>query len=173
MPPGNTLAPVEDIATRIHTIRGQRVMLDSDLAALYGVTTRRLNEQVKRNQHRFPPDFMFQLSANEVTSLISQIATSKRGRGGRHKLPYAFTEHGAVMLASVLNSPIAVAASIQVVRAFVQLRGVLASHKELARRLDEMEGKYDAQFKVVFQAIRELMQPPPTPRKQIGFQRSP
>ena len=148
-------------------------MLDSDLATLYGVSTRRLNEQVKRNRHRFPPDFMFRLSAAEVTSLISQIATSNKGRGGRHKLPYAFTEHGAVMLASVLNSPVAVAASIQVVRAFVQLRGVLAAHKDLARRLDEMEGKYDAQFKVVFQAIRELMEPPAPPSKQIGFGQRP
>ncbi len=172
MPPGRALAPVEDIAARIHTIRGQRVMLDSDLAALYGVTTSRLNEQVKRNRHRFPPDFMFQLTRQDVTNLISQFATSSSRHGGRHKSPYAFTEHGAVMLASVLNSPIAVAASIQVVRAFVQLRGVLASHRELARRLDALESRYDAKFRVVFQAIRQLMEPPTPPAKQIGFRQA-
>lgn len=144
-------------------------MLDYDLASIYGVTTARLNEQVKRNRRRFPPDFMFRLTRREVTNLISQFATSSLGHGGRHKPPSVFTEHGAVMLASVLNSPIAVAASIQVVRAFVQLRGVLASHKELARRLDELESRYDSQFKAVFQAIRELMEPLPAPRKQIGF----
>jgi hypothetical protein len=169
MSPGASLVPVADIATRIHTIRGQRVMLDYDLASIYGVTTARLNEQVKRNRRRFPPDFMFRLTRREVTNLISQFATSSLGHGGRHKPPNVFTEHGAVMLASVLNSPIAVAASIQVVRAFVQLRGVLASHKELARRLDELESRYDSQFKAVFQAIRELMEPLPAPRKQIGF----
>ncbi len=163
------LIRVEDIAHRIHTIRGQRVMLDADLAALYGVTTGRLNEQVRRNLTRFPADFTFQLTRDEVTSLISQFAISKPGRGGRHKLPQAFTEHGAVMLASVLNSPAAVAASIQVVRAFIQLRGLLASHQELVRRLDELEAKYDSQFRAVFQAIRELMQPTAPPRKQIGF----
>lgn len=168
----HALVPVADIAAKIHTIRGQRVMLDSDLAALYGLTTARLNEQVKRNLARFPPDFMFHLSRHEVTSLISQFAISKPGRGGRQKLPYAFTEHGAVMLASVLNSPAAIGASIQVVRAFIQLRGLLASHRELARRLDELENKYDSQFKVVFRAIRELMEPPPPPRKQIGFKPS-
>ncbi len=169
MAPGTGLAPVDGIAAKIHTVRGHRVMLDSDLAALYGVTTARLNEQVKRNLPRFPPDFMFALTRNELTNLISQFATSSSRHGGRHKLPNAFTEHGAVMLASVLNSPIAVAASIQVVRAFVQLRGVLASTKELAHRLDELESRYDAKFRVVFQAIRELMEPPPPPRKQIGF----
>jgi len=114
---------------------------------------------------------MFQLTRDEVTSLISQIAISKPGRGGRQKLPYVFTEHGAMMLASVLNSPVAVAASIQIVRAFIQLRGLLASQRELVHRLDELEARYDSQFKVVFQAIRELMQPPAPSRKRIGFQR--
>ncbi len=163
------LVPVEDIAYRIHTIRGQRVMLDSDLAALYAVTTGRLNEQVRRNLGRFPADFMFTLTRRELTNMISQNAISSGGHGGRRRTPRAFTEHGAVMLASVLNSPVAVAASIQVVRAFIQLRGLLASHQELVRRLDELEGKYDSQFRVVFQAIRELMQPPAPPPKRIGF----
>jgi hypothetical protein len=147
-------------------------MLDSDLAALYGVTTKRLNQQVHRNNDRFPGDFMFQLTAQEAENLKLQTATSRLGWGGRRKPHNVFTEHGAVMLASVLNSPAAIAVSIQVVRAFIQLRGLLASHRELARRLDELESKYDSQFKVVFQAIRELMEPPVAPRKQIGFHRS-
>jgi hypothetical protein len=172
MAPTTALETVPDIASRIHTVRGQRVMLDSDLAAIYRLPTGRLNEQFRRNRTRFPGDFAFRLTHEEAARLRSQFAISKKGRGGRRYLPYAFTEHGAVMLASVLNSPTAVAASIQVVRAFVQLRGVLASHKELARRLDELESRYDAKFKVVFQAIRELMEPPRPPRKQIGFQPS-
>lgn len=147
-------------------------MLDSDLAAIYGVTTKQLNQQVRRNTGRFPSDFAFDLTRQEAQALRSQIVTSKPGRGGRRHLPRAFTEHGAVMLASVLNSPAAIATSIQVVRAFIQLRGVLATHGELARRLDELESKYDSQFKVVFRAIRELMEPPAPPRKQIGFQPS-
>lgn len=145
-------------------------MLDADLARLYGVTTARLNEQVKRNRDRFPADFMFQLTPAEFAGLKSQIAISNRGRGGRRKRPYAFTEHGAVMLASVLNTPIAVEASIMVVRAFVQLRSMLAAHEELARKLDALERKYDTQFRVVFDAIRELMPPSGTPKpKRIGF----
>ena len=139
---------------------------------MYGVTTTRLNQQVTRNAARFPADFMFRLTRTELTNMMSQIATSSSVWGGRRKPPNAFTEHGAVMLASVLNSPAAIAASIQVVRAFIQLRGLLASHRELARRLDELENKYDSQFKVVFRAIRELMEPPPPPRKQIGFKPS-
>lgn len=144
-------------------------MLDSDLAELYGVTTGRLNEQVSRNRERFPSDFAFQLTQQEFARLMSQIAISKKGRGGRRKLPYAFTEHGAVMLASVLNSPIAVQASIQVVRAFIRLRELLVSHKELAKRLDELEAKYDKQFAAVFEAIRQLMTPPNEPRREFGF----
>ena len=169
MSPTSALTTVPDIASRIHTVRGQRVMLDSDLAAIYGVTTKRLNQQVSRNADRFPADFIFRLTREEAANLRLQFATSSSEWGGSRYLPREFTEHGAVMLASVLNSQVAVAASIQVVRAFVQLRGFLATHKELARRLDEMEGKYDAQFRVVFQAIRELMEPPPPPSKQIGF----
>ncbi len=147
-------------------------MLDSDLAALYGVTTSRLNQQVTRNSERFPPDFSFRLNTADVTNMMSQIATSSSQWGGHRKLHRVFTEHGAVMLASVLNSPVAVAASIQVVRAFVQLRGVLASHRELARRLDELESRYDAKFRVVFHAIRQLMEPPTSPAKQIGFRQA-
>ncbi len=148
-------------------------MLDRDLATLYGVTPKRLNEQVKRNRHRFPPDFMFQLTTEEAGVLRSQIATLKPTGRGRHRkyLPYAFTEHGAVMLATVLNSAIAVTASIQVVRAFVRLRAVIVAHKELARKLRELENKFDRQFKVVFEAIRQLMEPPALPpSRPIGFQ---
>jgi len=145
-------------------------MLDADLAALYSVSTKRLNEQVRRNRSRFPEDFAFRLTRAEVDALRSQIATSKPGRGGRRHPPTAFTEHGAVMLASVLNSPVAVLASIQVVRAFVQLRGMMASHADFARRLDELERRYDQRFQVVFDAIRRLMQPSdPRERPRIGF----
>jgi len=148
-------------------------MLDSDLAAIYGVLPKRLNEQVKRNKNRFPPDFLFQLTPTEVDALRSHSATSKPGRGGRRYQPYAFTEHGAVMLASVLNSAAAVAASIQVVRAFVRLREIVGVHKELAQKLDALEGKYDSQFRVVFEAIRELMRPPSkTLGTRIGFRTS-
>jgi hypothetical protein len=147
-------------------------MLDSDLASLYGVSTKRLNEQVKRNRHRFPPDFMFQLSAVETESLRSQFATSSGGHGGRRYRPHAFTEHGAVMLASVLNSKIAVEASVQVVRAFVRLRQILATHKELAAKLADLETRietHDENITALFEAIRQLMEPPARPRKPIGF----
>ena len=145
-------------------------MLDTDLAQLYGVTTRRLNEQVRRNRARFPEDFAFVLTREEFANLKSHFATSSSGWGGRRKLPYAFTEHGAVMAANVLNSPVAVRASIQIVRAFVRLREILATHKELARKIEEMEKKYDTQIRVVFGEIRKLMQPPALPpKRQIGF----
>jgi hypothetical protein len=145
-------------------------MLDADLASLYGVSTKRLNEQVRRNLSRFPEDFAFRLTRDEVDRLRSQIATSKPGRGGRRYLPMAFTEHGAIMLASVLNSPVAVHASIQVVRAFVQLRAMLSAHSDLAHRLDELERRYDHRFQAVFDAIRRLMQGPESPpRPRIGF----
>ena len=166
------IVPTERIDPLIIVVRGQRVLLDSDLAKLYRVTTTRLNEQVKRNLDRFPADFMFRLTQEEWEVLISQIATSKGGRGGRRKLPYAFTEHGAVMAANVLNSPVAVRASIAVVRAFVRLRQILASHEDLARKLDALEKKFekhDTQFRVVFDAIRQLMTPPPAKRRGIGF----
>ncbi len=142
-------------------------MLDADLATLYDVSTGRLNQQVSRNKGRFPADFMFQLTAAEAANLKSQFATSSSW-GGRRKLPFVFTEHGAVMLASVLRTSTAVRTSIQVVRAFVQLRQLLESNAELARKLDELEAKYDGQFRVVFEAIRELMTPK-EPRRQIGF----
>ena len=170
--------PPERIERRILLIRGQKVMLDADLADLYGVATRRLNEQVRRNIDRFPADFMFQLTREEFeemrshfghAGLRSQIATSNAERGGRRYRPYAFTEQGVAMLSSVLRSPRAVQVNIAIMRAFVKLREILGSHRDLARRLDEMESKYDAQFKAVFDAIRELMTPPEKPRKQIGF----
>ena len=149
-------------------IRGQRVMLDTDLARLYGVTTKRLNEQVKRNHQRFPTDFMFQLTAREKAEVVA-ICDHLRMLKFSHNLPYAFTEHGAVMLANVLSSPVAVKASIQGVRAFIRLRGIIAEHKELVHRLDALEQKYDAQFKVVFKAVKRLLEPPPKPKKQIRF----
>jgi hypothetical protein len=169
------LVPSEAIAQRIFLVRGQKVLADADLANLYGVTTKRLNEQVKRNSERFPADFMFQLTAEESEALRSQIATLKTGRGQHRKyLPSVFTEHGAIMAASVLNSPRAIEVSVHVVRAFVRLREVLATHKELARKLEELESKYDAQFRVVFDAIRQLMAPPPEPKKRrIGFHAPP
>ena len=145
-------------------------MFDSDLADLFGVSVKRLNEQVKRNRLRFPDDFMFRITPVEAQSLRSQFEISKPGRGGRRYLPYAFTEHGAVMLASVLNSPAAVVASIQVVRAFVRLRAGFVAHQELARKVDALERKYDSQFKVVFDTIRQMLDPPPATRKRsIGF----
>ena len=164
--------PAESIERRILLIRGQKVMLGADLAELYGVTVGRLNEAVKRNGKRFPCDFMFQLSLQELRNLKSQIAISSSRWGGRRHQPYAFTEQGVAMLSSVLNSERAVQVNIEIMRAFVRLRALIASNKELARRLVELEEKYDSQFKVVFDAIRELMTPvPPTPRR-IGFRPS-
>jgi hypothetical protein len=134
------------------------------------VTTKRLNEKVKRNLKRFPPDFMFQLNEEESEILRSQFATSKTQRGGRRYLPFAFTEQGVAMLSSVLNSDRAIEVNIQIMRAFVKLREMIASHKDLARKLDALEKKYDDNFKVVFEAIRALMAPPPEkPKKKIGF----
>jgi hypothetical protein len=169
----HTLLPAETIEKSILTIRGQRVILDSDLAAIYGVTTARLNQQVRRNRDRFPDDFAYSLTQQEVAPLMLQSATSKTGRGGRRKLPFVFTEYGAVMAANVLNSPTAIHASILVVRAFVRMREMLNAHAELARKVDEMEKKYDSQFKVVFDAFRQLMSAPQTPRRQIGFHAKP
>ncbi len=160
--------PVEQVENAILLVRGEKVILDSDLAALYDVETRSLVQAVKRNSERFPSDFMFQLSRKESDSLRSQSVISK-GRGGRRYLPYVFTEHEAIMAANVLNSKTAVQASVQVVRAFIRLRQMLASNAELARKLSEIERKYDAQFKVVFDAIRQLMTPPQPQRRQIGF----
>ena len=162
--------PEERIERSILLLRGRRVILDADLAYLYGVTTARLNQQIRRNIGRFPDDFAFLLTPDEFGDLKLHFATSSAGWGGRRKPPYAFTEHGALMAANVLKTPVAVHTSIQVVRAFVRLREMLSSHKELARRLDELEKKYDSQFRVVFDAIRELMAPPsPRSRRRIGF----
>ena len=169
---------VADIESRIFLIRGQKVMLDADLAVLYGVETFNLNKAVKRNVDRFPEDFMFQLTKGELgekgceeaDSLRFQIGMSKTsGRGGRRYLPHAFTEQGVAMLSSVLNSKRAVHVNIAIMRAFVKLREMIASHKDLARRLDDLEMKYDQQFRIVFDAIRELMTPPAKPRRKIGY----
>ena len=144
-------------------------MLDADLAELYGVSTKRLNEQVRRNLNRFPPDFMFQLNEEEIEILRSQFATSKTGRGGRRYFPYAFTEQGVAMLSTVLSSEQAITVNIMIMRAFVKLREMVASNRDLARRLDGLEKKYDGQFKIVFEAIRQLMTPPESPKRKIGF----
>src|SRR6266404_5802019 len=160
-----SVVPIERIERSILLIRGEKVMLDRDLAELYGVETKRLNEQLRRNRDRFPPDFMFQLTPQEWKSLRSQFATLKRGEHRKY-LPYAFTEHGALMLANVLKSERASRTSVQVVRAFVRLRQLLASNAGLARKLDSLEKKYDAQFKMVFDAIRKLMSPPKTKRRE-------
>jgi ORF6N domain len=167
-----SVIPVERIERAILYIRGEKVMLDSDLAVIYGVATKVLNQAVKRNAARFPEDFMIRLTADEVAELNrSQFVTgSQRHRDPRFP-PYAFTEHGALMLANVLNSERAARTSVQVVRAFVRLRQMLASNAELARKLATLEKKYDAQFKVVFDTIRRLMSPPApeTKRREIGF----
>ena len=164
------LIPVEGIERTILRLRGHNVMLDGDLAALYQVDVKVFNQAVKRNRERFPLDFMFQLSAEEAASLRSKIVTLESGRGRHRKyLPYAFTEQGVAMLSSVLRSPRAVRVNIEIMRAFVRLRQMLQSNAELAKKLDALETKYDAQFKVVFQAIRELMMPPPASTNRIGF----
>jgi hypothetical protein len=164
------LVPIGHVAHSIFILRGQRVLLDSDLAMLYGVDTRRLNEQVRRNRERFPADFIFELTAKEFTNLKSQSATSSWG--GRRKRPLAFTEHGAIMAATVLNSPRAVEMSVYVVRAFVQLRNLLASNRLLAEKFAELERKvssHDQTIVGILKAIRELMHPPVPKRRPIGF----
>lgn len=158
-----------EIEKCIFIVRKQKVMLDSDLARIYGVETKTLNRAMKRNSDRFPTDFMFQLSTTEAENLRYQFGTSSLKYGGRRYLPYVFTEHGALMLASVLNSDIAVEASIQVVRSFIQLREFVISHTELAKKLSELEKKYDSQFKVVFEAIEQLMEVPEISHKKIGI----
>jgi hypothetical protein len=162
--------PVEHIAQSILILRGHRVLLDSDLAALYGVETRRLNEQVRRNHERFPPDFIFELTGDEFANLKSQFATSSWG--GRRKRPLAFTEHGAIMAATVLNSPRAVEMTIYVVRAFVQLRDLLASNRLLAEKFAKLERKvssHDQAIAGILKTIRELMNPPEPRKRPIGF----
>ena len=159
----------------IYTIRGLRVMLDSDLAKIYGVTTGALNQALKRNLERFPDDFVFQLSSEELDNLMSQIVISRQNYGGRRKLPWVFTEHGALMLASVLKSARAVEMSVSVVRAFVLMREQLSASKELAQKLSELEGRvsgHDEAIQNLFEAIRQLVEPPlPENRRQIGFMR--
>ena len=159
----------EVIEQKIYLIRGQKVIIDSDLASLYGVPTHRLNEAVKRNKKRFPDDFMFRLTKTENISLMSQIAISNKGRGGRRKLPYVFTEQGVAMLSSVLNSDRAILVNIQIMRTFIKLRQLIATHKDLLKKIEEMEKRYDKQFRIVFQVIRELTAKPRDTRKQIGF----
>lgn len=158
-----------EIEKCIFIVRKQKVMLDSDLARIYGIETKNLNKAVGRNSERFPSDFMFQLNEKEVELLRFQSGTSKMGSGGRRYLPYVFTEHGALMLSSVLNSEIAIEASIQVVRSFIQLREFVISHTELSKKLSELEKKYDSQFKVVFEAIQKMMVVPEAPSKKIGI----
>jgi len=181
---------LEAITSRIFVLREQKVLLDADLAALYGVDTRRLNEQVRRNQDRFPKDFIFELTRDEFDNLKSQIATSSliaKNHGGRRKLPLAFTEHGAIMAATVLSSTRAIEVSVYVVRAFLKLRELVSSHQDLAKRLDTLEAKLEektdslamqhdtfsrntrAQLKQVFDALRELMTPPEPSKRPIGF----
>ncbi len=171
------LVPVERIEGSILSIRGERVMLDADLAAVYGVTTKALNQAVKRNRDRFPEGFIFQLTPDEYVALRSQFVTSneKPGRGGRRHLPFAFTEHGAVMLAALLKSRRAVDVSVFVVKAFIRMRRMLADQRRFGLKLDEIESKlgvYDQNFRVVFDAIRKLMdkpKPEPQPPRKIGF----
>jgi len=172
---------IANLESAIHLIRGHRVMLDSDLAAIYGVTAKRLNEQLKRNRPRFPDDFAFQLTVQEFTDLKSQIATSSlrsqfgtsSSHGGKRKLPWVFTEHGALMLASVLNSEIAVQASVRVVRAFVRLREMVAANAQLAAKLQELERRLDSHDEGIanlFAALKQLLEPSePTKRREIGF----
>ncbi|MFH1958610.1 MAG: ORF6N domain-containing protein [bacterium] len=162
------LVPVEVIANKIFLIRGQKVMLDRDLAKLYGVSTGRLNEQVKRNGKRFPVEFMFQLSKEEFNNLISQFAISRWG--GIRKLPFVFTEHGIAMLSSVLNSDRAIAVNIQIIKTFIRMRQMMLSYKDLKEKIEKIESKYDKQFRIVFQALKQLLEPKPVPPKgKVGF----
>ena len=162
---------VVTVERKILLVRGHKVLLDAHLADLYGVETRALVQAVRRNPNRFPPDFMFRLTAEEATRLRSQIVISNP-RGGRRYVPYVFTEQGVAMLSSVLRSPRAIQVNVQIMRAFVRLREMLAAHAELLRKIEAMERKYDARFRTVFEAIRELMTPPAgRPRRQIGFKR--
>jgi len=173
MPTNQPVIPVERIDRAIHSIRRQNVMLDAELAALYEVETKVLLQAVKRNRDRFPEDFMFELTREEFDNLRSQIVTSSLW-GGRRYLPYAFTEQGVAMLSSVLKSSRAVQVNIEIMRAFVRFRQILSTHADLERKLAALEQKYDAHFKIVFDAIRKLMAPPEAPKKgQIGFRSPP
>jgi len=169
-PRRRSIVRLENLERRIHVIRSEKIMLDSDLALLYGVAPKRLNEQVKRNRRRFPSDFMFRLNPAEARSLRSQTATLERGRGRYGKYaPHVFTEHGAVMLATILNSPTAIAAAIHVVRAFVRFRATAMDHSELAGKLDALERKCDHRFKAVFETLHQLLEPARHSPRRIGF----
>jgi ORF6N domain len=166
----NVSVSVEGVEQTIRIVQGHRVIQDSELAQLYGVSIKAFNQAVKRNRMRFPTDFMFQLTAEESKSLRSQTVTLKTGRGQHRKYrPYVFTEQGVAMLSSVLKSTRAIQVNIGIMRAFVRLREMIGSNRVLARRLAELEKKYDAQFRVVFETIRELMEPPPSKSRRIGF----
>jgi hypothetical protein len=162
------LLPSELIERRILVIRGQRIMVDADLAMLYGVATKRLKEQVKRNPGRFPRDFMFELTAKEKGEVVANCDHLTKLKYSPY-LPLVFSEHGVLMLANVLNNPRAIEMSVQIVRTFVRLRTMLATHKALAHQIEEMEKKYDAQFRIVFDSLRLLLEPPEKPRRRIGF----
>ena len=159
----------ETIQRKIYFLRGKKIMLDSDLAILYGVPTEVLNQAVKRNKRRFPGGFVFQLSQQEVADLRSQFVISKKGRGGRRYAPYAFTEHGVAMLSSVLKSERAIQVNIRIIEAFIKLREMLMSYKDLREKIAAMEKRYDGQFVVVFKAIKQLLEPSPKSKKRIGF----
>ena len=165
----SNIIPQESIETKIIFIRGKKVMLDRDLAQLYGVTTSNLNKAIRRNTERFPEDFMFQLSKEEFENLKFHFGTSSWG--GTRKLPYAFTENGVAMLSSVLNSDRAIKVNIQIMRTFTKLREMLMTHKDLKEKIEAMEKKYDYQFKIVFDAIKQLLEPPVKTKKKIGFVR--
>jgi len=167
--PDVKLIPTERIVSRIFLIRGMKVLLDQDLAKLYGIETKNLNKAVKRNLDRFPDDFMFQLTQSEHESLRFQFGTSKTSRGGRRYLPYVFTEQGVAMLSSVLKSKQAVQVNIQIVRTFIQLREMLMTHKDLREKIEAMEKRYDKQFKAVFDAIKQLVVQEEQPKREIGF----
>ena len=172
MPENIQMMTLDTIERKIFAARGHKVMLDSDLAALYGVTTFNLNKAVKRNTGRFPEDFMFQLTVEEWGSLIFQNGISKSGRGGRRTAPYVFTEQGVAMLSSVLNSERAISVNIAIMRAFVNMRKILLTNEEISRKLAEVEnklGEHDENFKKVFTALRLLMNPPDASPKQIGY----
>ncbi|MGK6351600.1 ORF6N domain-containing protein [Parapedobacter sp. DT-150] len=168
-----TVIPDEIVISKIYLIRDQKVMLDSDLAELYGVKTFRLNEQVKRNINRFPEDFMFQLTEDEWESLTSQIAISKKGRGGRRTLPYVFTEHGVLMLSSVLNSEQAIQVNIQIMRIYTKIREMLLAHKDVFLRVEQVEKqmiKQDQKIEVLFGYLSKFIEHEDKPRKRIGYE---
>lgn len=160
-----SVIPVERIASAIYLIRGEKVMLDSDLAALYGVETRGLNQAVTRNRERFPAEFAFQMSQDEFNSLISQIVTSNKGRGGRRKLPWVFTEHGVAMLSSVLRSQRAIQVNISIIKTFIRMRELLATHKDLARKVE----KHDKEIAALYGYLKELLEPPKSSKRRIGY----